>query len=111
MKKLSNYQKLKNQFVIIVEEYNNTVLPYQLAINNIDTQYKAITNVLEILEKQRKLKRHELHEVLKNKHSFFKNEKFKQYGAGCSIFIDNSDKLYHEYNNILAYLSLKKIIH
>lgn len=112
MKKLSNYQKLKNQFAIIEKEYNDTVLPYQLAINNIDTQYKAITNALNILKNQEEAKRNELHEVFKkeeNKRTFFNEKRYSQYGVSCSIFIDNSNKLWHEYNNILIYLSLKKL--
>ena len=112
MKKLSNYQKLKNQFVIIVEEYNNIILPYQLTINNIDTQYKAINNALAILKRQEEAKKNELHDTIKavhNKRSFFKQKKYIQYAEGYNIFVKNSNKLYNEYNNILAYLSLKKL--
>lgn len=112
MKKISNYQKLKNQFAIIEKKYNDAVLPYQLAINNIDTQYKAITNALNILKNQEEAKRNEVSAIFKkekNKHSFFNEKRYIQYSVGCSIFIDNSGKLCHEYNNILIYLSLKKL--
>lgn len=112
MKKISNYQKLKNQFAIIEKKYNDTVFPYQLAINNIDTQYKAITNALNILKNQEEAKRNEVSAIFKkekNKRSFFNEKRYIQYSVGCNIFIDNSGKLWHEYNNILIYLSLKKL--
>lgn len=113
--KVSKINQLKEKYNIAIVEYKEKILPYQLALDNINKQYKCIKNTLDILDKQDDKKRVWLYDNVCNnanldKISYFNQKKSKIYRTGRYYFYENYQKLKNQYTDILAYLSLKQIL-